>query len=88
MSTYSFKFLWCRWAAGGEEVQFYKAAKRLTFSAACRAAIGDVLSRQELDQLFPTAVTLGNGVFSVVRPPLSLLVLCACLTGSRVMPYR
>jgi hypothetical protein len=56
----------CRYAASGEEVKWFKASKRLTFSAACRAAIGDVLSTEELDELFPLATTMGQGIFSPV----------------------
>jgi hypothetical protein len=39
----------------------------LTFSAVCRAAMRDVLSKEELDELFPVASVIGQGVFRLVR---------------------
>jgi hypothetical protein len=56
----------CRHAVTGEEVKWIEVSKRLTFSAACRAAIGDVLTDDDLDEMFPLAVVLGQGVFSPV----------------------
>lgn len=56
----------CRIAASGEQVEWYPAAKRLTFPAACRAAIGDVLTKEDLDHLFPFVNTVGQAVFSLV----------------------
>ena len=57
-----------RYAESGEEVQWWYVSKRLTFSAAMRAALGDELSRQDMDELFPIATGMGQGVFSPVCP--------------------
>ena len=59
----------CRYTDSGEEVQWWYVGKRLAFSAAMRAALGDALSKQDLDELFPPANAMNAGVFAVVRPP-------------------
>lgn len=56
-----------RVAKKGEEVKWYNISKRLTFSAACRAATGTALTDEDLDEMFPIAVKFGHGVFSPVR---------------------
>jgi hypothetical protein len=58
-----------RYAASGEEVKWYKESRRLTFSAACRAAVGDILTDSDLDEMFPLADVLGQAAFAPVRTP-------------------
>ena len=64
----------CRYTALEEEFQFFEVSKRVAYSAAVRAAISDILSKEELDDMFPRSVQAGKGVFDLVRyalcPPL------------------
>jgi hypothetical protein len=55
-----------RYAASGEEVKWYKESRRLTFSAACRAAVGDILTDSDLDEMFPLADVFGQAAFAPV----------------------
>lgn len=72
-AIYSFCTIWIellfafRHASSGEEFQWWYVSKRLTFSAAMRAALGDVLSKKDMDDLFPLACVMGQGVFAPVR---------------------
>lgn len=77
-------YIACRLATKEQEIKWYNISKRLTFSAACRAAIGDVLNKKELDDLFPIASTVGKGVFSVVCICFSYLVFAHVLLRESV----
>jgi hypothetical protein len=56
----------CRCAAAGKEVKWVQTSKRMAFRPACRAALGDLLSKEELDAIFPLSITMGQGTFSPV----------------------
>ena len=72
----------CRHAASGDEVRWWEASKRLTFSAAARAALGDVLSTKDMDELFPLACEAGSGIYRLVRPA----CMCRRLEDTYVLP--
>lgn len=39
----------------------------MTFPAAARAALGDVLTEQDMDDMFPLSYELAKGVYKLVR---------------------
>jgi hypothetical protein len=54
-------------AASGSEVRWYNETKRMAFSAAARAAVGSMLTDDEVDLLFQDHLTLSAGAFASVR---------------------
>ena len=56
-------------AAGGdtEGVKLQPAVRMVTFTLATKAFLGDLLTRQELEQLFPEVCKFGAGALSLVR---------------------
>jgi hypothetical protein len=57
----------CRAAQSGQKVLFHKMIRRAAYRAAVSAALGDLLSQQDVDHLYPIAVTHGEAAFSPVR---------------------
>ena len=76
-------------AAGGDTaVKLQPAVRMVTFTVATKAFLGDLLTRQELEQLFPEVCKFGAGALSLVRLQKTVsirgILYCAtCMDGSR-----
>ena len=57
----------CRAANLGEEMQWYAQVKWMTYNVGLYAALGDLLTQKDLENLFPHADILGRAMFASVR---------------------
>ena len=54
-------------------MEWYEKTRWMTFNVAIQAALGDLLTKEDLEYLFPYVYAHGRAVFSSVRSQLPLL---------------